>query len=178
METANREKLLDSFYIAYNNKNYVEAIESLQVIIISQKKKSFWIYSRLSSCYYELKNYENALNYAKMAYKLEPKSPLVLWDYAGVLIMVKKEKRAIKLLVKIQEMNNDLTEYGFEKSEIRWMQSLKIDANFLIGKAYYMICEDNLAQEYFRKYLLERSKNRKSIYTKKMALEYLKKINN
>lgn len=95
MKKENSDELLDEFYLAYRNRKYNEAILSLKDIIQEERKDSFWLYSTLSSCYYELKDYKKALLYAKKAYKLKPNSPLVLWDYASVLIMLKKEKKGI-----------------------------------------------------------------------------------
>lgn len=169
-------ELLDKFYLEYHNKNYNEAIMLLNDILVKERKGSFWLYSRLSSCYYELRDYEQALFYAKKAYRLKKDSPLVLWDYAGALIMLKKERKAIALLERIQNMSNNLTEYGFSKPDIRWMKSLKNDANFLIGKAYYTICEDELAKEFLLKHLSNRKRGRKSIYPKKLIVKYLKKL--
>ncbi|MES2809826.1 MAG: hypothetical protein V4619_14445 [Bacteroidota bacterium] len=176
MNTVDREEAINKFYIEYENKNYSKAKDLLLFIINQDNRKSFWVYSRLSSCYYELREYDKALKYATLAYRLQPKSPIVLWDYAGVLIAVKKERRAIKLLFKIQEMQDDLTIYGFSHPQKNWMRAIKNDCNFLIAKAYYIICEDELAKEYFNKYLLSRSKE--TIYTKKQVLTYLKTIEN
>lgn len=176
MNAADRESLLHKFYIEYGNENYEEARKLLEIIIHQEKKKSFWLYSRLSSCYYELKDYEKAFSYAKIAYKLKPNSPLVLWDYAGVLIAIKKEKRAIQLLLRIQEMEDNLTIYGFPEPNLKWMRSLKNDINFQIGRAYYIICEDQLAKEYFSKYLSHRKQGLKTIYSKRQVLDYLKKL--
>jgi len=105
-----------------------------------------------------------------------PKSPVVMWDYTVVLIMVKKEKRAIQLLLRIQKMEDDLTIYGFPSKNIKWMRSVKIDSNFLLGKAYFSICEDQLAKEYFLKYLSSRKKGLDTIYSKRQVLTYLKKL--
>lgn len=168
--------LHNKFYIEYHNRNFNEAIIILNDILIKEKKGTFWVYSRLSSCYYELIDYEKALFYAKKAYELNPNSPLVLWDYAGVLIMIKKEKKAIELLKRIQYMSDDLTMHGFVDPDVKWMQSLKNDANFLIGKAYYTICEDVLAKDFLLKYLSNRKQGAKSIYIMEKALSYLKKI--
>ena len=170
------DDLLDKFYIAYHNKDFEKAIHLLDELLLQEGQASFWIYSRKSSCYYELKDYKTAVLYAKKAYKLQPNSPLVLWDYAGPLIMLKKEKKAIELLMRIQDMEEDLTQYGFSIPDIKWMRSIKNDANFLIGKAYYTICEDNLAKEFLLKHLSNRGRGKKSIYQKKLILKYLKKI--
>lgn len=174
METV--KKFLTKFYIQYHSGNYKEAILLLHDILLREEEEDFWIYSRLSSCYYELRDYENALSYAKKAYKINPNSPLVLWDYAGVLIMLKEEKKAIGLLKCIQNMSDNLTKHGFKDPDIKWMRSLKNDANFLIGKAYYLICEDVLSVAFLSNYLSNMENNIKSIYTKEDALLYLNKM--
>ncbi|SHE85585.1 tetratricopeptide repeat protein [Pedobacter caeni] len=176
MEKETVKKLLSKFYIEYHNSNYKEAVLLLNGILLKEEEEDFWIYSRLSSCHYELKDYEMALFYAKKAYKLNPDSPLVLWDYAGVLIMLKKERNAIELLKRIQNMSNDLTEHGFMDPDVKWMKSLKNDANFLIGKAYYLICEDALSKIFLSNYLSNRESALKSIYTREDALLYLEKV--
>jgi tetratricopeptide (TPR) repeat protein len=56
----------------------------------------------LSSCYYELRDYKKALSYAKKAYKLNPNSPLVLWDYTGAFKEVnRKVFKKVGCIVKI-----------------------------------------------------------------------------
>lgn len=170
------KKLLVEFYIAYHNEHYTEAILLLNAILLNEEEDDFWTYSRLSSCYYELKDYEKALFHAKKAYHLNPDSPLVLWDYAGVLIMLKKERKAIALLRRIQNMSDDLRNHGFKDPDMRWMQTLKNDANFLIGKAYYIISEDTLAKDFLLNYLAHLNKGLKSIYAEEDALVYLKKM--
>lgn len=170
------DQLLDRFYIEYHNGSFEQAIIILKNILLIEGNGSFWIYSRLSSCYYEIMKYDIALRYAKKAYRLNPNSPLVLWDYAGPLIMLKKEQKAIQLLKRIQNMSDDLTLYGFTDSDITWMQSIKNDSNFLIGKAYYTICEDVQAKYYISKYLYNVDCGLKSIYTKEKAKLLLKKI--
>jgi len=46
----------------------------------------------------------------------------------------------------------------------------------LIGKAYYTICEDVLAKKFLVEHLSHRAKGKKSIYSKRLVLKYLKKL--
>lgn len=170
------EELLDEFYIAYHGDDYSKAIELLNQVLLKEGKGSAWLYSRLSSCYYELRNYERALEYAKKAYKLWPTSPLVLWDYAGPLVMLGKEKKAITLLKRIQSMDTDLRTYGFADPQRSWMQSIKDDAYYLMGRSYYLIGEDALAKEAYLAHLATRKKGKRSIYSKKQVLKDLNKL--
>ncbi len=176
MKTTAADELHEKFYDAYHHENYTEAIVLLQSIAQQESRPSFWINSRLSSCYYELRDYAKAVEYGKRAYKLQPKSPLVLWDYAGALIMAQQEKKGIRLLLRLQSMDDDLTLYGFADADCKWMQSLKRDANYLIGHAYYIIMKDDLAKQHFQQYVAQRKKGLRTIYSKKKALKYLKKF--
>jgi len=74
-QAATSDELLNISYKSYHEQNYHAAINILESIRKKEKKPSFWILSRLSSCYYELKEYEKALEFAKMAYKENKRSP-------------------------------------------------------------------------------------------------------
>ena len=170
------EQLLEEFYCAYHDENYITAIIALEEVMRLEGKENFWLYSRLSSCYYELRDYKKALEFAEKAFALKPESPLVLWDYASVLIMLNREEEAIQLLKRIQFMQDDLTIYGFSHPEIDWMKSLKNDANFLIGKAYYTICQDKDSKQHLERYLSNIKKGINTIYSSELALEYLHRL--
>jgi tetratricopeptide (TPR) repeat protein len=172
------KELIDSFYVEYNDEHYGAAITTLNRIVSLGENVDFWVYCRLSSCHYELLEYEKALSFAKKAFQMRPDSPLVLWDYAGPLIMLKKEREAIDLLKRIQSMSDNITYYGFTEPDINWMRTLKNDANFLIGKAYYTICEDVLAKKFLNNYLSNLARRGETIYSSEKALVYLKKIEN
>ena len=73
-------------------------------------------------------------------------------------------------------MNDDLTRYGFAHADRKWMRSLQSDANFLIGHAYFIIRENDLSRKYFQLYIDQRKKGLRTIYSKKQALNYLKKL--
>ena len=51
-----------------------------------------WLLTRLSSEYYEKRQYALALKYAEKAFTEVPSCPLVLWDYAGALQMLPLQK--------------------------------------------------------------------------------------
>ena len=65
------------------------------------ESQSHWLWTRLSLTYYEQYDYETALEYFKIARKLASKCPLVLWDYAGALDMLRQLKLALRTYQKL-----------------------------------------------------------------------------
>jgi len=60
-----------------------------------------WLLTRLSSEYYEQRQYALALKYAEKAFTEAPSCPLVLWDYAGALQMLGRHYEALDLYARI-----------------------------------------------------------------------------
>src|SRR5262249_44573504 len=81
-------------------KNWVKA-RSLIRRELKRNPKSHWLLTRLGSTFYEEHSYRKSLRIAQQAYKLAPRCPLVLWDYAGSLDMIGRHKTAIEVWQKI-----------------------------------------------------------------------------
>ena len=169
-------KLFDKFYSAYNKDKWLVAKDLMLLIIKKEKKLSFFNYSRLSSCYYELREYKTALKYSQIAYKINPKSPLVLWDYAGVLRMVNKERKAIELLQRIKALDKYKIGSVITTTGTKWAKSLLNDCNFQIGHCYYQIYENTKAKKYFLKHLSLRKRGLHSLYSRKQVMKFLNTI--
>jgi len=71
-----------------------------------------WLLTRLGLTYYEEHNYKKALFYETQALRLAPKCPLVLWDYAGTLEMLGRDKEAIAIYRKLVKRGVDKIAYG------------------------------------------------------------------
>lgn len=169
------EKALIKYYNYFNKENWVSA-KNILLDLLKNGKKGFWIYSCISACYYEMKDYKHALKFSKLAYKTNPNSPLVLWDYAGVLIMLNKEIEGIKLYEKI--LYKSAFQIGkTETTEgIKWANSLLNDCRFKIGLAYFRIGKDANAKKYFLEHLKYRKKGLPSLITKNQVLNYIKRL--
>ena len=171
------DRLFKKFYKAYHEEKWLEAKNLMHEIIRNEKRISFFNYSRLSSCYYELREYKTALKYAKIAYKINRKSPLVLWDYAGALMMVEKERDAIKLLQQIKNLDEYTIGHVITTTGTKWARALLNDCNFNIGQCYYRIHEDSKAKKYLLEHLSNRKKGLRSLYSKRQVLKLLNKLN-
>jgi tetratricopeptide (TPR) repeat protein len=62
---------------------------------------SHWLLSRLSTTYYEEKDYQKSLDLARQAAALAPVCPLVLWDLAGALDAVGDAEAALAIYRKL-----------------------------------------------------------------------------
>ncbi|MEO7174282.1 MAG: hypothetical protein ABIV51_00620 [Saprospiraceae bacterium] len=169
------ENVLTDYYAFVKVANW-EAAEEKLMQLIEDGDKGFWILCELSGVYYQLKDYKKALIYAKKAYLKNPNSPLVLWHYSIALMKNEKESRAIKMLHKILNYNEEEIAFKITKEGKRWAQSLRNDVGFLIAEAYYILSENNKALEYVQEHLKSRRKGLPSTYTKAQVLKLLKKI--
>lgn len=72
-----------------------EAAEALIRSHLAFDPDCHWLLTRLSTTFYERRQYGRALHYAERALRLAPRCPLVLWDYAGSLDMLGQKDEAI-----------------------------------------------------------------------------------
>ena len=120
---------------------------------------------------------KRVLKYSKIAYKINPKSPLVLWDYAGLLIMLNKETDAIKFYKRILSKTPEETGKVQTTAGIRWAKSLLNDCRFKMGLSYFRIYNDKLAKKYFSEHLKNRKSGLPSLFSKNDVKYYLKRLN-
>lgn len=92
-----------------------------------------WLLTRLSTTYYEQRDYIKALQYAEQAKDLAPNCPLVLWDYAGALDMLGRRKEALdvyRTLLDRGAKNIAMDECG---EGIKWARNLLMDCTYRAG---------------------------------------------
>lgn len=164
------------FYTYYKNEDWENAKSEL-LKFLEIDSQNFWYNSSLSSVYYELRNYPVALKYAKKAFELNPNSPLVLWDYAGVLYMLDQEKKAIEFWEKIISLDDNEIAFELTTEGIKWAKSLKCDSYYRVGQAHYYLEDDNLAKKFLQLHLEKRKRGIKSRYKKSEVISFLDKIN-
>ena len=61
---------------------------------LRQQPDCHWLITRLGLTYYEEHDYRRALAIEKRAYDIAPRCPLVLWDLAGTLDMLRRHRDA------------------------------------------------------------------------------------
>lgn len=139
---------------------------------------SHWLYTRLSSLYYEKREYEIALKYAILAHEIKPNCPLVLWDYAGALYMVGAYKEAITRWKKIISQGVDNIANGECGEGLQWARSIINDSHYKIANALINLNKYHKAKQHLVIYFDGRKKKSKSIFSLKQAQEKMEIINN
>jgi predicted Zn-dependent protease len=123
-----------------------------------------WLLTRLGLTYYEEHNYKKALFYETQALKLAPKCPLVLWDYAGTLEMLGRDKEAIAIYRKLVKRGVDKIAYG-ECGEGRTRaRGLVADCLYRIATCYEEAGQHRKALAYYDRHLGQRGAGCESIY--------------
>src|SRR5437868_275163 len=135
----------------FNRQSWREA-RQLLFRAIKRHPDDHWLLSRLSTTYYEERDYLKALETSRRAAKLDSTCPLVLWDLAGALDAVGDKEQAIKIYEKlisrrIDGVANDECGEGEE-----WAASLLAD------------CKARTALCYMDEYLADIRSGIKSIY--------------
>jgi len=134
---------------------------------LAKDPRSHWLLTRLSMTYYEERRYQLALKFVKKARLIAPECPLAIWDYAGSLDMLGREKAAIALWKKLiirgeRSLASDECGEG-----LRWAKSLLNDCYYRIGNSYRDIGNERLARSFIRKHLRGRKPGVPSLYEAK-----------
>ncbi len=166
----------------YDQFRYFEAKEDLdgqksvlKRLLNREPDHHLWL-TILSSVYYELRDYKTALKYSIQALKIEPHCPLVLWDYAGALDMLGREKEAIKIWKRLLARGEENIAYGVCGEGLRWSRSLLNDCRYRIAVAYLRLGKEKLASRYFSAHLENRKRGLYSLYSKKELLKRMAMI--
>jgi tetratricopeptide (TPR) repeat protein len=117
--------------------------------------------------YYEERQYVSALKYVEQASKIMPKCPLVIWDHASILDMLRREKAAIALWKKLIRRGGRSIAFDECGEGLRWPRSLINDCNYRIGKSYYDLGNERLARAFITKHLKGRQPGLRSLYEAK-----------
>ena len=108
-------------YLNYKKKNYNEAIKNYEKAISitnSYDKKTIAdIYIEISDCYKNLKDYEKALNYAKLAYEIYPQDEYIAIK-ASIYKKMNDNESAKKILINLINKNPKFFNAYIELAEI------------------------------------------------------------
>ncbi len=135
-----------------------------------------WLLTRLSTAYYEERNYEKAVEFSRLAIRICPKCPLARWDYAGSLEMTGNPEEAIKIWRKLfltdpRKMAKDPCGEG-----IAWSKALIMDSAYMLGIAYSTMGDGRNSKKYFNAHLKLRYPGNQSIYSMKSVKETMKEL--
>jgi tetratricopeptide (TPR) repeat protein len=156
----NRSQIINQLL---NNENWEKARNFL-FNWLEDKPESHWLLTRLATTYYEERNYIKALDYSEQALKIAPHCPLVLWDYAGTLDMLKKNEQALKIFKSLIRRGVQRMAYEECGEGIRWARSLINDCRYRIGLIYARKGNYILAKKYLKTHIMQRNRNTPSIY--------------
>jgi tetratricopeptide (TPR) repeat protein len=140
-----------------------------QLIRAELKKKplSHWLLTRLGSTYYEERAYRVALSYEMRAFKLAPKCPLVLWDYAGTLQALGKHKFALRVYCRLTSRGIDSIAFGNCGEGLARARGLVADCHYRKALSYLKIGRPRAAINAYRTHLRMRGPGCRSIYAMK-----------
>lgn len=138
--------------------------------------ENHWLLTRLSTTFYEERNYAKALEISRTAYTISPKCPLVLWDYAGALEMAGKEHEAIgmwnsMLRRGVQSIAKDKCGEG-----VQWARSLLNDCRYRLAVAYLDAKQYALAERHILAHKARRRTGLSSCYTAKDVARQMKRL--
>lgn len=168
--------LLEKFKRAYADEDYEEALCFICELVYLDEN-SHWCWSRLSSVYYELRCYDQALFCAETALVFNKKCPLILWDYAAILRMKQQPLEAIEVYKNILKRGESAMACGecgegFEKAK-----SLLNDVRLKLGRLFFEIGDNNKAKRYISMHLKNRAQGITSSTPKREVKLLLQNIN-
>jgi predicted Zn-dependent protease len=132
---------------------------------LRKEPDSHWLLSRLGLTYCEERNYKKALFYDSQALRLAPSCPLVLWDYAGALDMLGRNKEAIAIYRKLVKRGEYKSAYGECGEGMAWARGVIADCLYRIAKCYEEQSRPKKALSYYEQHLKRRGPGSRSIYS-------------
>ncbi|MEX2173015.1 MAG: hypothetical protein WD872_01550 [Pirellulaceae bacterium] len=124
-----------------------------------------WLLTNLATTYYEERDYRAALDWSRKALILAPQCPIVLWDYAGSLDMLGREKEAIEVWRGLIDWGAAAIAADECGEGIRAARSLVNDCRYRIGCAQVDLGHREAATEMFEQYVANRGRSTPSIYS-------------
>ena len=131
---------------------------------LRKEPDSHWLLTRLGLTYYEERHYKKALFYETQAAELAPNCPLVLWDYAGTMDMLGRNKEAIEIYRKLVKQGVDKIAYGECGEGMAWARGVVVDCLYRIAKCYEEEGQPKKALSYYEQHLKRRGSGCRSIY--------------
>lgn len=137
-----------------------------------------WLYASMSSAYYEKRKYKIALRYAEKAFRIAPKCPYTLWNYAGALCYNKRQYEAISAYKTILSQKATVCNEGFASTS-----ALRSDCRIRLSICYYQINELQNARKWVKLFIRyfpigksDRNGGVEGIEKKEFGIEWLAKL--
>jgi tetratricopeptide (TPR) repeat protein len=147
-----------------------ERWDDARELILEQLKSdstNHWLITRLSLTYYEQHEYETAFDYSKIARRIAPKCPLVLWDYAGTLEMLRRNSLALCTFRKLIDRGVESIAFDECGEGLAWARGLIADSHYRAAHCCRKIDRIDEAKNHFESHLAIRGRGCRSIYNLK-----------
>jgi tetratricopeptide (TPR) repeat protein len=144
-------ELVDLYYDSFDNQEYNNCILILNKMELT-KEDTAWINAKLAECYYELRNYNEAIRYCSKSLKVQPEYPLPLWTMANAYYYIKDYNMAKRIFINISKMAIDKIGKKETKMGVEWAQSLIHDCKITLADCCYMLLQDTEAKKYLDEY--------------------------
>jgi tetratricopeptide (TPR) repeat protein len=135
-----------------------------------------WLLTRLSTTYYEERDYEEALRWVEKAREIAPDCPLVLWDYAGTLDMLGREREAIAVYRSVLQRGVEAIAEGECGEGAEWARGLLTDCVYRAGRCFEDLKDRRKAADLYVIFLNLVDLGAPSIYPREEALARLRKL--
>lgn len=120
--------------------------------------------TRLALTYYEQYDYARALEVSERAMEFAPDCPLVLWDYAGALDMLKRPKDALTVFRRLIDRGIDSIAFDECGEGLAWARGLIADCHYRCAHCYLKLGNPTDAIDQFEMHLALRGPGCRSIY--------------
>ncbi len=144
--------------------------------LLKSEPDDHWLLSRISSCYYEERNYRKALVYSTEAIKFAPSCPLALMDHAACLDMLGRGKEAIEIWRRLLRKGKRKIAVGECGEGIRSAKEIVNSCRYRLGVAYADLGRRDLAIRYLKLHLKFRQRGIPCPQTKREVKARLKRI--
>lgn len=162
---------------SYLDQNRLIDAKKILLEELNTYPNEFWLLTTLSTVFYELRDYNSALEFSERALSIESSDYLVLNNHACILSVIEgKEKEAIELLEKIIFTELDKIAFGEYGEGIRWAKSLVNDCRVRLALVYLSINDKLKAMKYLDDHLVNRESGVFSNFTKKEIMKIRQSI--
>lgn len=140
--------------------------------------ENHWLLDRLSSAYYEEKNYRKALELIEKAHRIDPDCPLVLWDLAGTIFTMGNTRGALRIYQSLIAKGPEEIAEGHHGEGMDWAIGLLVDCFFRVGICYQKLSRKGTAEKFLQRFMDLRAKWNGGIHTLEEAASRIAQISN
>lgn len=135
-----------------------------------------WLLTRLALTYYEQRDYRNALRFDIKALQKAPYCPLAIWNYAGTLNMLGKNKEALALYRWLISWGEEHLAHGECGEGLPRARSMIADCHYRIAGILDDQKQRKRALKALDQYISLRRRGVRSIYSLRKAKDHYKSI--